>query len=224
MAEIEDPNERTIKLFERAEALLQFFLDFNEDFNLLQSIFGVLPEQGVQLQKISGQDDIKLAILRDEIVSLVALLQEVEIRPDGAEQHVFDRLVVKVQGMIKETTKLRKRFESAAGYIYDIDIPTFKVIGNNSEVKRNHVLDTSSLSSSKVTGTVSITAIYNPPSTTSLLKSRQLDAKAVSSKRMRKLSLSSEAYNDNRIKAALLEEKKRNVQLRADVKTMRLEK
>lgn len=224
MAEIDGPTNLTIKLFERSETLLRFFLDFHEDFDVLRSIFAPHPEQRVPFHKISGQDDIKLAILRDEIVGLVDSLEEVEVGPNGAEKQAFERLVARVEYMIRETTKLRKRFETAAGYKYNVDVPTFKILGNTPGVKRNHVFNTSSLSLSKVEVRVSVADAYNPRSTLSSLKQRQLEEESLSNQRRSVVPLRSRAYSDNEIMAALLVEKKRNIQLRADVETIRLDK
>ncbi|KAF8860814.1 hypothetical protein BDZ45DRAFT_299244 [Acephala macrosclerotiorum] len=123
------------QLLEKAGKLLELFVAFHEDFDLLRHTFAPRSTSTRRslFNYISDSTDIKLVILRDKIINLVDSLEDTGIGWNGGQQKAFQTLKADLEGKIKVTAELRRKFEGETGYKYDVGALRFKVIGNRVE-------------------------------------------------------------------------------------------
>jgi hypothetical protein len=113
------------------------FSMFQDDFDILKWEFARSSQSPIRelFENISGQDDIWIAILRDEIQQFVEsnepLLSEGGASTNIEIQRTYTDLKEQSRRLIRKTLRLREQLEGPRGYVYDKETPTFKVIGNN---------------------------------------------------------------------------------------------
>jgi hypothetical protein len=113
------------------------FSMFQDDFDILKWEFARSSQSLIRelFENISGQDDIWIAILRDEIQQFVEssepLLSEGGAITNVEIQRTYIDLKERSKRLIRKTSRLREQLEGPRGHVYDKETPTFKVIGNN---------------------------------------------------------------------------------------------
>jgi hypothetical protein len=113
------------------------FSTLQDDFDILKWEFARSSQSPIRelFKNISGQDDIWVAILRDEIQQFVEssepLLSEGGVITNIEIQATYTDLKEQSRRLIRKTLRLREQLEGPRGHVYDKETPPFKVIGNN---------------------------------------------------------------------------------------------
>jgi hypothetical protein len=110
---------------------------FQDDFDILKWEFARSSQSPIRevFENISGQDDIWIAILRDEIQRFVEsnapLLSEGGAITNVEIHRAYTDLKEQSRRLIRKSSRLREQLEGPRGHVYDKETPAFKVIGNN---------------------------------------------------------------------------------------------